>query len=195
MDSSGNANEGTVFNMTPSAGKVGTAYQSTGSGCILIPDSASLQMVGYQQLTMMAWVDQAGCPPNGNGTIVNKELTYEMAGNGCNPQFQEAIQPLGQGWFWTGSTALPFNAWTLTAVTWDGTTVRQYLNGVQVGTRAMTGQFGPQGSGLGLGCRGVPANGSSTGISGFFAGTIDEVSLYRRALTAAEILAYYNATK
>jgi len=41
----------------------------------------------------------------------------------------------------------------------------------------------------------IRSRGSSTGVSSFFVGSIDEAAIYKRVLSAAEILAYYNATK
>jgi hypothetical protein len=65
--------------------------------------------------------------------------------------------------------------------TFDGTTQRLYVNGTQVASAALSGT-----ADLALG--GVHI-GSWDGSSEFFAGTIDEVALYGKALTAAQVTA------
>jgi hypothetical protein len=197
LDQSGNNNHGTAnATAVQIAGKVGKGYTFVNGSCIGIPDSASLSMVGGATLTMMAWVNYAGGCSSDRGEILNKENTYEMAPQcGATPFFQEAIQASDGNWFWTGATPLTLNTWQLATVTWDGTTVREYINGVPAGTRAMTGSFADRATGLGIGCRSVSADGNPNTGSSFFIGGIDEVSVYNRALSQAEIQAYYDATK
>ena len=70
--------------------------------------------------------------------------------------------------------------WHHIAATHDGTSLKVYLDGVQVGTtQAKT--FATTGSQLSIGYRGVSGE--------FFRGDIDEVRIWDRALTAAEIVA------
>jgi hypothetical protein len=71
------------------------------------------------------------------------------------------------------------NRWTHLAATWDGTTARIYADGVQVASRAVTGAL--------TGGTGVVAIGAY-GVNRFH-GSIDEVAIYDRALTPAEIQA------
>jgi hypothetical protein len=199
-DVSAQKNDAKVFNATTAVGKVGNGYQVTGNGCLVVPHSASLAMAGGNTLTFMAWVNYAGACPDTDqdrGIIFNFENSYESGIQcGAVPAFQEAIQPLGGAvWAWMGTKVITVNAWQHVAVVWDGATVVHYVNGSPFDTRALVGALSDKATGLGIGCRTVPADGSSAGVGAFFEGTIDEAAIYRRALSAAEILAYYNATK
>jgi hypothetical protein len=78
-----------------------------------------------------------------------------------------------------GTSQLAVNAWSHLAATYDGTTLRLYVNGVQVATRAMTAPLLTSSGALRLGGNSVWGE--------YFQGRLDEVRLYNRALTAAEI--------
>src|SRR4030095_2439569 len=81
----------------------------------------------------------------------------------------------------TGPTASPVGNWTHVALTYDGAALRLYVNGTVVATQAAAGT--------------VEANTKPLRIGGnvpygeFFQGIIDEVRVYNRALSAAEIQA------
>jgi hypothetical protein len=83
-----------------------------------------------------------------------------------------------------GSTQLPLNTWTHLAVTYDGTTLRLFVNGTQVGTRAVSGAL--------LTSNGALRFGGNSIWGEFFQGRIDEIRLYNRALTTTEIQADMN---
>ena len=72
------------------------------------------------------------------------------------------------------------NTWTHLASTFDGSTVRLFVNGVQVGEpgadRSLCRRPRPR-------CRSAP----TLYTTEYFAGLIDEVRIYNRALSAAEI--------
>jgi len=71
---------------------------------------------------------------------------------------------------------VPLNSWSHVAVTFDGSMLRLYINGVDAGSRAATGTLLPS----------LPEAGMLGGASAF-AGTIDELRFYRRALSQAEV--------
>ncbi len=95
---------------------------------------------------------------------------------------------------WTGGVAstvhytagLPAGAWSHVTATYDGQTMRLYVNGAQVGSREtrapLIAEPGPTEIGAGAG-----------GHSGFFSGELDEVASYPRALIRSHVGAHYAA--
>jgi hypothetical protein len=81
----------------------------------------------------------------------------------------------------TASSAIPSSTWTHLALTYDGATVRLFVNGVQVSS---TSASGPIAVSTGVLRLGAAPNGSD-----FFRGLIDDVRIYNRALTATQIQA------
>lgn len=83
----------------------------------------------------------------------------------------------------------PLNQWSHIATTWDGTWLRFYLNGVLVSSTTLT-----IGSGLGtpntaLGNISLSVGGNGPNPTWDFTGNIDDVGLWSRRLTGAEISA------
>src|SRR5581483_11362428 len=78
-----------------------------------------------------------------------------------------------------GTAATAVNTWTHLAGTYDGTTLRLYVNGTQVGTAAKTG-------GIAVSTNPLQIGGDSI-YGQYFSGVIDEVRIYNRALSVTEI--------
>jgi hypothetical protein len=97
---------------------------------------------------------------------------------------QSAGRPVGQVWLGSeqnavGSAGLALNAWSYLASTFDGSVLRLYVNGVLVSSSAVSGSLAASSGVLRIGGNGVWPE--------WFAGLIDEVRVYNRALTASEI--------
>ena len=89
----------------------------------------------------------------------------------------------------TTSTYINPNTWNHVVCTYGAGTKTIYINGIQVAQQTgLTGTIGTNTTGLFLG-----AYGPGTGY--FLNGKIAESRVYNRALTAAEVLQNYNATK
>jgi hypothetical protein len=181
-DASGTGNNGTISGATRTAsGRFGGALTFDGvNDMVTVPDANSLDLTSA--LTLEAWVYPTA---SGNQwrTVLMKELTgglsYGLYSNddGNRPQ---AFSRTGSGELGTRGTAtLPLNQWSHLAATYSGSTMRLYVNGVQVATRSV-------GTGLTTGTLPLRIGGNS--IWGeWFAGRIDEVRVYNRALTATEL--------
>jgi hypothetical protein len=179
-DSSGTGNNGSTSGTTwNAAGRFGPALSFNGTtASVTVPDSTSLDL--STGMTLEAWVNpsSAGGPWR---TVIFKHssgMVYALySNNGANrPTGQVNI--LGEQNA-LGSALVPANTWTHLATTYDGATLRLYVNGTQVGSKAQTGS--------------IPASTGALRIGGnaiwgeWFAGTVDDVRIYNRALTAAEI--------
>ena len=77
-----------------------------------------------------------------------------------------------------GTATLAVNTWTHLAATYDRATIRLFVNGVQVSTAAQTAAVSTSNAVLTIG---------ANFYGEYFAGLIDEVRIYNRALSAAEI--------
>ena len=131
-------------------------------------------------MTVEAWVRPSRL--GGWRTVVFKErsggVVYGLYGD------QAGGRPLGQVDIGgernaVGSASLPLNAWSHLAVTFDGCVVRLFVNGVQAGSLPFVGSMAASTGPLRLGGNGVWGE--------WFAGLIDEVRVYSRALSASEI--------
>jgi hypothetical protein len=185
-DSSGNGNTGTISGATwTTQGKFGSALAFNGSSSmVVINGSPSLNV--STAMTLEAWIYPT-VNQSGWRTILQREVDAYFL-NASNSS--GARRPAGGGTFngvtsfVSGPTASPLNTWTHVALTYDGTQLRLYVNGVQVATRATSGTIQTNSSPLRIGGN-VP-------YGEFFNGRIDEVRIYNRALSQAELQADMN---
>ncbi len=139
-------------------------------------------------LTVEAWVSPAVL--SGWRTAVFKGapagLAYALYAHDNAPLPAAYVNVGGTDVSVGGTAALPLNAWSHLALTYGSGVQRLYVNGVQVGTRTLTGSIRTTGNALTLG--------GNTVWGEWFSGLIDEVRVYNRALSAAEIQAGMNQT-
>jgi hypothetical protein len=96
--------------------------------------------------------------------------------------------------FGSPGSPVPLNVWSHVAMTYDGSNVRMYLNGVQIGSAPAGGAISTSGNENTCPMIGNEPDGCNAQNSGFgFQGGIDEVEVFRRALTLAEIQSILNA--
>ncbi len=179
-DASGRGNAGSISGAVWSgAGRFGSALSFDGvNDWVTVPDAASLDLTSG--LTVEAWVRPSRL--GGWRTVVFKErpggVVYGLYGD------QAGGRPLGQVFIGgernaVGSSSLPLSAWSHLASTFDGSVVRLYVNGALAGSSAVAGAMGASSGPLRIGGNSVWAE--------WFAGLIDEVRVYNRALSPAEI--------
>ena len=181
-DTSGNANTGTLSSATWStSGKFGKALSFNGTSArVNVNDSNSLDLT--TAMTLEAWVNPASAS-SAFRTIILKERTgqlvyalYSSTGNG-RPDSEATIG--GSNRTLAATSALPTGTWTHLASTYDGATLRLYVNGIQVSQLAVSGSITTSTGALRIGGNAIWGE--------YFSGLIDEVRIYNRALTAREI--------
>jgi hypothetical protein len=185
-DVSGNNNTGTLGAGVgrTTGGRFGGALVFNGDSSVTVPHTVSLNLT--MGMTLEAWVFPTA---HGSGiwrNVIIKERpggeVYNLYSNvDTNVPTVYVVrsaapdQPLDA----RGTAALPLNAWTHLAATHDGATLRLYVNGVQVGSRAVAGAL--------LTSTGALRIGGNSIWGEFFQGRIDEVRVHNRALSATEI--------
>ena len=180
-DSSGNANTGTLTGGSWStAGKFGRAVSFNGtSAWVTVAGSSSLNLT--TGMTLEAWVNPASA--TGWRSVLMKErsggMSYGLYGfdNSAKPPavYGRVSSDVGAA----GTAALPLNTWSHLAGSYDGTTLRMYVNGTLVGSKALSGSLVTSTGALRIGGNSVWGE--------YFSGLVDEVRVYNRALSAAEI--------
>ena len=169
-DASGNGNTGTVTNATWAAGRYGSALSFNGaSSLVSVPNSSSLQL--SSGMTLEAWVNPSTVSSAWRDVIYKGNDNYYLEGTSVNDG-----KPDGGGTFGGananayGSAALTANAWSYVALTYDGATLRLYVNGTLAGSQAKTGAIATSTNPLQIGGDSIWGQ--------FFSGLIDEVRIY-----------------
>lgn len=176
-DASGKGNDGAVRGATWTAGRYGNGLSFDGvDDWVTVADDADLDLTS--PYTLEAWV-----LPRSRArwqTIMLKELPGTLSYG----LYATSNTDVPSAWNGDdsvyGTSALPTGAWRHVAVSVSGGQQRLYVDG-QLAASA-PGGFAVEGSGP------LRIGGNSI-WSEFFTGTIDEVRVYPRALTAAEIVA------
>jgi glucose/arabinose dehydrogenase/PKD repeat protein len=180
-DTTGKGHTGTVAGTDwADDGKHGRGLWFPGSNnWVTIADANDLDLTNG--MTVEAWVNPFSL--NGWNTVLMKEaggsLAYGLYANDGSPWPAVTVQIGGADRSAVGTSPLPLSTWSHVAATYDGTTLRLYRNGVQIGSRAQTGNM--------LTSTGVLRIGGNAVWGEYFHGVMDDVRIYNRALTAAEI--------
>jgi regulation of enolase protein 1 (concanavalin A-like superfamily) len=163
---------GVITNATWATGRYGKALSFAGNGQVNFGD---FDLTG--SFTIMAWLQTRSLYTSSCGSFVMKvhDYGFEICGG-------QLYGEVGANGVWTGRviktlTSADLNVWKHVALTYDGTTVRMYVDGVLVSSSAgahtttanplLVGQWMPAGE--------------------YLDGMADEVRLYSRTLTQSEI--------
>jgi len=194
-DSSGYNNYGTLnyfgspvpwVNDTPN----GTGYSLyfNGSSYVTVPSSIDNLMTG-NNITISTWVKASGSSfPATYSTILAQQYVPSAS-------VRFALYGLGTGivaGFFDGSWhtlnevgSFPFGVWTLITTTYDGSTIKLYINGILNNSSSLNQPLPTAGTTYGWNI------GKKWDSPNYFSGYISEVRIYNEALTAANIYKLY----
>ncbi|MDI6738540.1 MAG: LamG domain-containing protein, partial [Nanoarchaeota archaeon] len=184
-DYSSYGNNGTVYGARlTSAGKSGSAYYFDGINDYIDLGNPSALNTNFTAFALEAWV-MINTTPTGEPVIVGK---------GAGIKYALTYYSDGKIYFYiyTGSnyissgTGFSLNEWHHIVGTFNGTGKALYIDGTQVAINA-TDSYGATGTYSGPALIGG-------GYGGYYLnGSIDEVHIYNRSLSAEEVRAHYNA--
>jgi hypothetical protein len=170
-------------------GKVSQAFNFDGTQFLSAGNPANLAITGTA-VTIDGWIKPTA-------TFANFTYLFGRAGSGAHDYtlalnsdltgiIKTGISDPGLEHFVHTGYNPPLNQWTHVALTYDGSTITVYANGVAVGTESKTGNITDDGSS-------APFNIGGRSDCCFYTGGIDEVEVFDRALSASEIKGLYEA--
>jgi Concanavalin A-like lectin/glucanases superfamily len=167
----------------------------SGSNYTDVPSSSSLQLT---KMSVASWFKTSKSYSAAYGIIVNKGgMGSETAGQNINYGIYFTTTNTVAGLIETSggidhiaTSTKTYNdgQWHYAVMTYDGTTVRLYIDGAQVATKS-TGGAVPDNTGT----QPVRVGANSRAADRFFTGNVDEVRVWNRALTSTEVSNAYNS--
>ncbi|HNQ88446.1 MAG TPA: LamG domain-containing protein [Verrucomicrobiota bacterium] len=194
-DASGSGNNGNVIGAQLAADRFGSAsssYSFNGiDNYINVPNSPSFNF--GEHITISAWIDADYLRPSQAAggmpvAVVSKgydggTMDWHFAVNG---QQQRPVIAINDGWvYWDSTPVVQAQVWQQVVYTYDGSAMKTYLNGVQTGQQAASGTFRVSASPLWIGAY-YPSY-----FACFFPGKLDDIRIYNRALSQAEVQALF----
>ncbi len=169
--------------LPPSASANGAVTFNGSSQSISVADANSLDLTSA--ITLEAWIKPSRIPSSGSfASVITKPEAYALQFNGTRLEFT-LMQNGTRQRLQAAVGAIVTGATYHVVATYDGSNQRLYINGTQVASRAQTGAATVNANGLHVA--------SWDGFSEWFAGTLDEVAVYKGALSATRVRAHYDA--
>ncbi|HXJ74716.1 MAG TPA: LamG-like jellyroll fold domain-containing protein, partial [Candidatus Dormibacteraeota bacterium] len=139
-------------------------------------------MNNLNNFSMVGWIRRGGDQPNRTGLFGQNDIVeFGYINN-------DTLELWTDNGLDVSPNPIPNGEWAQVAVVGEGSpgTARMYVNGSLVGSRAQS-LPGPNSFGFNIGGGGV-----FDGTGNFFNGQIDELAVYNKALTSAQICSLYN---
>jgi hypothetical protein len=191
---SGNGNGGAIL---------GPTYNNSNGGALFFPSASNAYVTGSNPnlpsgnsaFTKSVWVQSGykGNSANGHPNIISWGADSANNKNGLALQTDASNNAQILHWFYANDYTCSINditnTWANITVTYNPPTLIFYVNAVSQSTQTVTGTPNVSGSiNLEIGRYGASTNYN-------FSGSIANVQVYNRALTATEVQQNYNATK
>lgn len=194
-DTSGKGNHGALINgpLSPGSYSKGVLAFDGTNDYVEIPTFTSAPST---QITCETWIKplrgSVGTGTIRGGAISNTNSMYigiiDSTDGGSTYSMHWANQTTDSRLYnWNGN--IPDSAWSHLTGTYDGSTTRAYLNGVEIWSASQTGTI-PAGTYV----VGTYGGALTDGVHNFN-GLIGDARIYSRALTASEVLENYNKSK
>ncbi len=194
-DTSANAIHGTYVNTTAaaarSAGVPGRSWAIKLVGAqrqyISVPERNALDVDRFTLAALVSYTGIENDQTVGRWEVLEKTNAYWM-----NVRTDGRVRVGGffggctsAGWKYLDSNVVvATNTWTHVAATYNGSRLTVWVNGSQAGSMAVTGRTCSNNRPLAVGAKNYPAAGL---LEAFWDGQLDDIRIYRRALSATEI--------
>lgn len=197
-DSSGQGNSGSLISgPTRVVGKIGQALTFDGSSSFIdAGNPAPLNLSDENRFSLAAWVYPTAAP-NGVGVIsemynpTNTTVQYEIGFDidlGVTPGSKLSVGFFNGSWrIIKDSADVSLNKWVFITGTWDGSMLRLYKDAIQVTSATPGGSLPATNYDKVV----IGKRHDTAGLTNFFPGRIDDVRIYNRALSAAEVRQLY----
>jgi len=182
--------DGGEYNYAPSFTATGTNYfDVTSTNSLRISEfSVASWFKTSTNFGSEAFINKGGTGSDSAGQNQNYQISMN-SGEQIKVGFETST---GADFFVNSPSTYNDNQWHYTVVTYDGTTIRLYIDNIQVATKS-TGGASPETSGT-KPVR-VAANSRVTPpTSNFFTGNVDEVRIWNRALSSSEVTNAFSGT-
>ena len=185
-DESGNGNNGTVNGATLTADRFGDgnkAYEFFNS-TIEVPHNQNLGFGSDASFSVSFWFNKTtnNSPYHFMGKRVNGSPTFNWQLGGTNIETSFGSSPPGLYVGAIFSSAQLNSVWTLLTGVYDNGNWKLFQNGLQV--LSNNAQAGPDSN--------CPLTFGNSGSYEYFGGSLDDIGIWNRALTADEVLSLYN---
>jgi len=184
-DSSGNNNTATLLGANWASNVCSGCISLTGSNSYLsVNESASLEST--KQMTVSMWL-RPGSNGNTDPRVISKLYSWDIKLNGSknHPQFSAG------GMYGMLNYSLSMNQWQHVVFTYSSGVLTGYVNGLAVSFAANTFTAG---STLPLQMYGLLI-GTDAGKTANYKGYLDDIRIFNRPLTAAEVSQLYSTTR
>lgn len=177
---------GATFLSNSVAGNLSTALSFDGSNDFVDFGSPAALDIVSDQMTLSAWVKTS----NFGGVILGKSHTNTHS----SPYYQYVLYVITPGLIHmragsqtvSGTSSIIDNSWHHVVGVYDGSNIKVYVDGSHEASTAKTGGLTSSSRNFRVGARHTDAMGE------YMNGSIDDVRIYDRALSDAEVLSIYN---